>query len=130
MKTTVPSISEAEWEVMNVLWAAGPAALRANDIVERVARKDWSPRTVKTLLNRLVRKRALDFKVDGKSYLYRAAVSREQCVQAVSRSFVDRVFGGSPGPMLVHFVEHARLSQREIEQLRQILSNKNKDKEK
>ena len=66
-----PSITDAEWEVMNVLWdAAGPLA--ADEVVGRLAgRKSWSPRTVKTLLNRLIKKGPLAFEAEGKRYLYR-----------------------------------------------------------
>src|SRR5690349_16856841 len=99
----IPSISDAEWEVMNVLWGAA-APLMASDVVDRLAAPGgWSPRTVKTLLNRLVKKRALAFEVHGKRYLYRPAVRREQCVRAESRSFLARVFGGAVGPMLAQF---------------------------
>ncbi len=75
-----PRISDAEWEVMNVLWDEHPLA--ANDVAERLppARK-WSPRTVKTLLGRLVRKAALGLEGAGRHYLYRLLVTRETCVR-------------------------------------------------
>jgi len=123
----LPSISDAEWEVMNVLWDQSP--LMANEVVERLAgRKGWSPRTVKTLLNRLVGKRALEFKAQGKRYLYRPAVGREQCVRAESRSFLSRVFAGSAGPMLVQFVSQADLTPDEIAELQRVLKAKGKGK--
>ncbi len=94
----------------------------ANDIVDDLAgQKAWSPRTIKTLLNRLIKKGALTFEVKGKCYLYRAAVGRDQCVRAAGRSFLSRVFGGSAGPMLVHFVNHTDLSPAEVEELQQLL---------
>src|SRR3954452_20590828 len=96
-----PAISDAEWQVMNVLWDASPNPLSAGDIIDRISKaKDWNPRTVKTLLNRLIKKRALSFTRDGKSYLYHPLVGRDQCVRAVSRSFLSRVFGGNVAPML------------------------------
>src|SRR5882757_6804671 len=109
MPTPLPTISDAEWEVMNVLWDASPRT--ANDVVDQLAaRRGWNPRTVKTLLNRLVNKRALAFEAQGKRYLYHPVVSRDQCVRAESRSFVARVFGGAVGPMLAHFVSQADLT--------------------
>lgn len=119
-----PKISDAEWQVMDVLWAAsGP--LTANEIVDSLAdHADWSPPTIKTMLNRLVRKRALKFKAEGKRYLYSPAVSRELCVRSETRSFVDRLFGGSIAPLLAHFVEDEKLSKEEIEQLRKLLERK------
>ena len=121
----LPSISDAEWEVMNVLWDESP--LMANDVVARLqGRKGWSPRTVKTLLNRLTGKRALEFEAQGKRYLYRPAVAREQCVRSESRSFLSRVFGGAPGPMLVQFVSQADLTPEEIAELQRVLAQKGK----
>ena len=121
----MPSISEAEWEVMSVVWDRAPEPVSAGDIVEPlVPRHGWSPRTVKTMLNRLVKKGALGFKAEGKRYLYHAKVSREQCVREESRSFIDRVFGGEAGPMLNYFVQSVKLSPAEIEELRKLLKNK------
>jgi BlaI family penicillinase repressor len=121
MATTTPSISDAEWEVMAVLWDTSP--LTANDVVDRLAaRRRWSPRTVKTLLNRLVKKGALKFQVEGKRYSYRPAVQRQQSVRAESRSFLSRVFRGAAGPMLVHFVTHAELTPGELKELEEALA--------
>jgi BlaI family penicillinase repressor len=118
-----PAISDAEWEVMTVLWDRSP--LMANEVVERLkGRKVWNPRTTKTLLNRLVKKGALDFTTQGNRYLYRPRVKREACVRMESRSFVRRVFGGEVGPMLVQFVRQADLSAGEIEELKKLLDEK------
>src|SRR6188474_1592373 len=102
MPAKVPSISEAEWQVMTVIWDSHP--ITATDVIDKLAKKnDWSPRTVKTLLNRLVRKRALTFQVEGKRYLYRPAIDRAQCLRSESRSFLGRVFAGDAAAMLLHF---------------------------
>ena len=112
----VPRISDAEWEVMNVVWDDHPIA--ASDVAARLSdQKEWSPRTVKTLLGRLVRKGALAFQVAGRHYLYRPKVSRERCVREESRSFVERVFGGRSSPLLVHMVREAELTPDEIAEL-------------
>ena len=98
----VPKISEAEWEVMMVLWTRSPQT--AAEVIEGLAgRKDWNPRTIKTLLNRLVKKSALGFSTEGKRYLYRPMVTRAQCVRAEGRSFLKRVFGGEAGAMPWYF---------------------------
>ena len=120
---TIPKISETEWEVMQVLWAESPLA--AQDIIARLAaHDDWHPKTAKTLLNRLVKKKALGFKPEGRAYLYRPLVTETECVAAVSDSFLDRVFGGSLTPMLAHFVEHKRISAAEIRELKRLLNEK------
>lgn len=119
----IPRISEAEWQVMDVLWRRSP--LSAGDIVDALARDtDWEPATIKTMLNRLVKKGALRFKVEGKRYLYAPAVARDACVRSAGRSFLDRVFGGAPGALIAHFVEDAKLSKDEIAELRRLLDRK------
>ena len=125
MATPVPQISDAEWDVMKVVWDRQPVP--ASDVVERLAgERGWAPRTVKTMLNRLVAKGALAYEVDGKRFLYRAIVNRDACVRHESRSFLSRVFGGAVTPAVVHFLEHSKLSAGEVEQLRQILEREAK----
>ncbi len=109
---TSARISDAEWQVMEALWERSPAT--AAQVVEALAAStDWNPRTIKTMLNRLIKKRAIEFEAQGKSYLYRPAVSRDAAVRAQSRSFLKRVFGGDVAPMLAHFVEHHKLTAQE-----------------
>jgi BlaI family penicillinase repressor len=118
MKTT--RISEAEWQIMKIVWRRPGAA--AQDIIEALSEvTDWSPATVKTLLNRLVKKKALDFEKRGKSYLYSARIAEEDCRGAAAESFLDRVFNGSLAPMVAHFVKSGALSKKEIEELENLL---------
>jgi BlaI family penicillinase repressor len=116
----VPRISDAEWEVMRVLWEEGPLA--ASEVFDRLApHHDWSERTVKTMISRLVKKGALSFEDEGKRYRYRARVAREECVREASRSFLERVFGGAVRPALLTFVRESDLSPREVEELTRLL---------
>jgi BlaI family penicillinase repressor len=120
-------ISGAEWEVMNVLWDAHPLA--ANEVADALcSRMDWHPKTVKTLLGRLVRKGVVRYQEEGNRYLYRPAVPRERYVASESRSFVERVFGGKVAPAVVHFVESAELSDDDLEELRAILERKKEER--
>jgi BlaI family penicillinase repressor len=108
---------------MDAVWSAAP--ITASDVIDSLSpRFGWSANTIKTMLNRLVKKRALKFEQDGKRYLYRPAVSREACVRVESRSFLQRVFGGDVAPMLAHFVEDAQLSPEQLKQLRKLLDQK------
>ena len=119
-QSELPRISEAEWEVMKVVWDEAPVT--ASQVVERLAgAHEWNHRTVKTMLNRLVKKGALAFEQEGRRYLYRAKATREQCVRQEGRSFLDRVFNGEPGSMLVHFVENEKLTEADIESLKRLL---------
>jgi len=121
-----PRISETEWEIMKVLWIQSPAS--AQDIIDALSvREEWHPKTVKTLLNRLVKKGALGFRKAGRLYIYRPLVSENECVTAASESFLERVFGGSLKPMLAHFAETRKLSPAEIAELKRLLK-KSEDK--
>jgi BlaI family penicillinase repressor len=117
----IPQISDAEWEVMKIIWDCQPVL--AGQIVQRLGpQRGWRPRTIKTLLGRLLAKGAVEYRVDGKRYLYRARVSRDMCVRQESRSFLGRVFDGAVTPALVHFLRTQRLSQEDLAELRAILA--------
>ena len=119
----VPRISETEWDVMKVIWSQSPCS--AGQIIAALQQADasWHPRTAKAFLNRLVKKKALGFSKEGRAYLYRPLVRREDCVDAAGESFLERVFGGSLKPMLAHFVQRDKLSADEIRELRRLLKN-------
>ena len=123
MTNRTPHISEAEWEIMKICWSRTPVS--AQGIIDVLAaRNAWHPKTVKTLLNRLVKKRALGFHKEGRAYLYHPLVAERDYVAAKSQSFLDRVFGGALQPMLAHFVEHRKLSPKEIAELKTLLKRK------
>jgi BlaI family penicillinase repressor len=108
---TIPRISEAEWEVMKVVWKKSPCL--AHEIVQSLStRTKWSPATIKTLLNRLLGKGALRFVKSGNSYLYSPAFTEEELRTAESDSFLDRVFDGALSPMISHFFHSRRFTQK------------------
>ena len=116
-------ISEAEWEVMNVVWKRG--SLTSREIVDQVsAGKGWDSSTIRTLVRRLVSKGVLDIQAGSKPQCFEARVSFDEFIQEESRSFLDRGFGGKPEAMLLHFVEHTKLSREDIQKFRKILSKK------
>ena len=121
----LPRISEAEWVVMQILWSHG--GLTANAIVQALAGQvRWNPRTIRTLINRLLNKGAIRFDKEGREYRYRPAVSEEQCTRSERLSFLGRVYRGATKPMLAAFLEDARLSKRDIAELKAILEEKGK----
>ena len=119
----VPRISESEWQVMRVVWGKAPRT--ANEVVEELAASTtWKPKTIKTLLNRLVKKKALGFKKKGKAYHYYPLSEEAECVRAESHSFLRRVYGGALMPMLANFIQDQGLSPEEIAELRHILDER------
>jgi BlaI family penicillinase repressor len=122
-----PRISEAEWEVMEVLWRKHP--LTALEVVRQLApHKDWKDLTVRSLIGRLVRKKAVGFRADGKTYLYRPLLTREQCVRGLSQSFLEKAFEGATASLLIHFVETKSLTKEELSELEAVIRQKKKGK--
>ena len=116
-------ISEAEWQIMKALWENSPQT--ANTIVQQILKtRSWSPRTVRTLINRLVAKGALSYSKNGREYEYSPVHSEDQCVQAETKSFIDKVKGTAITPMLAAFLEEEILTNDEIDELKRMLDQK------
>jgi predicted transcriptional regulator len=114
-------ISEAELAVMEALWAS-PVPLTAQDVHDRIGdARDWSDRTVKTMLGRLLAKGVLAHEEDGRRYLYRPAVERDAYVAGESRRLVDRLFGGRAAPLVAHLAEGDGLTPQDIAELEALL---------
>ena len=124
----MPKISDDEWEVMKVLWKNSP--LKANAIVKELTGKtQWKRETIRTLINRLVQKKALGFKKKGRQYDYFPLISETECVKAETKSFLNRLGSSSIEPMLAAFVEEKKMSPEKIARLKQILDQKgNRDR--
>lgn len=118
---SVPRISDAEWEVMKVFWRRGPCTAQA--VIDDLAgSKHWRTATIKTLLNRLLRKGALTFEKSGRAYVYTPAVSEADSRGMAAVSFLERVFDGALSPFLAHFTAAGkRLRPEEIAELEKIL---------
>ena len=126
MKVT-PKISEAEWEVMRVLWSESP--LTANKIVEKLtATTHWKATTTRTLINRLVEKNVLGYEKKGREYHYYPQIAEVDCIRAESNSFLRRVYSGALNPILSAFMENEELSPEDIKALKRILQKKGRKK--
>lgn len=119
------ALSPAEWEVMKTLWDGGP--LDARGVFAALpGGHNWAFQTVKTLLSRMVVKGAVAYDQVGNSYLYRAAVAREELTRHEVQSVLDRVVGTAVSPVLAHFIDEANLSNEEIQKLKRLLDEKRK----
>lgn len=120
-------ISESEWQVMKVLWSKAP--MTSKEIMPYLPKDlDWKENTLKTLLARLVKKEVLDYKKEGRFYLYFPLVSEASCVRQESKHFVDKVFDGVAQSMLVSFIKNEDLTKDDINELRRLLDDKLGDK--
>ena len=114
------SISEAESQVMEVLWTMHP--LSSEDVVAALAAStNWREPTVKTLLNRLLKKRAIAAERDGRRYLYRPLLKRADYVHTQSKGLLDRLFGGRVAPLVAHFSEHHKLGKKDLAELKRLV---------
>jgi BlaI family transcriptional regulator, penicillinase repressor len=120
-------ITEAESVVMEVLWAQ-KRPLAAEDVIAAVVDQGWQEATVKTLLNRLLTKKAIRAERDGRRYLYSPVLKREAWVLEESETLLERVFGGRVAPLVAHFSRHRKLSRKDIAELRQLLEELGDDK--
>ena len=113
-------ISEAEAVVMDVLWRAAPRT--AEEILAELGpTQGWQEGTVKSLLNRLLKKRAVKAERDGRRYLYSPLLAREKYLHQTSKSLLDRLFEGRVAPLVAHFAEQRKLSKKDIAELRKLL---------
>src|SRR4051812_44731273 len=113
-------ISEAESVVMEVVWAKSP--IPTEDVVTSLERHGkWQEATVKTLLNRLLKKGALKARKDGRRYLYSPVLTRDQWLATESHGFLDRLFGGRVAPLVSHFSQQKKLSKKDIEDLKRLI---------
>jgi len=125
MEKNIPSISESEWEIMNVLWDKAPQT--ANDIIHSLQEStDWKPKTIRTLLDRLVQKDVVGVNKDQRVYTFYPLYSQEECQRAETESFIKRIYGGTMKSMLVQFIHEDTLSDDDINELRTILNKKPK----
>lgn len=119
-------ISEAESQIMEALWRKTP--LTAEQIIDKVGKANgWAPGTVRTLITRLLRKKAIAGAREGEAYCYRPLIARSAWVQAESQGLLDRLFKGEVAPLVAHFAESRQLSAKDIKQLKALISKIEED---
>ena len=116
----------AEWKVLTVVWERGSVAAR--DVVEALAEETgWSASTVKTLLRRLVEKGHLATEPVGSSFLYSPARPPLGTLRRSAEALIERAAEGTVGPLLAHLVRRSRLSERDLDQLRDLIERKSEE---
>lgn len=116
----LPQISEAEYEVMRIVWQNAPVS--TNEIVERLEKTtSWNPKTIQTLIKRLVTKRALTYEKEGRMFVYTPLVEENEYVSQESSSFLKKYYNGNISAMLSAFLDNDKLSASDIDDLRSLL---------
>jgi predicted transcriptional regulator len=114
------SISAAESVVMEVIWRTHP--IGSDEILAALAgRETWQEATIKTLLNRLLKKGAISARKDGRRYLYTPILERDRWMSFETKGFLDRLFGGRVAPLVSHFSRHKQLSKRDLAELKRLI---------
>ena len=114
------AISDAESVVMEALWRDHPRS--ADDIIEEVAEaNNWSAMTVRTLLNRLLKKEAISAARTGRKYVYTPLLARTDYVHEKSQGLIDQLFDGQLAPLVSHFSERQSLTADDIKALKRLI---------
>lgn len=118
---SLPQISEAEFEVMKVVWKCSP--INTNEITEILTKTtSWSPKTIQTLIKRLVTKGVLSYEKQSRVFVYTPLVKESEYINQKSNSFLERYYDGNITSLLSAYIENDRLSETEIDTLRSLLS--------
>lgn len=121
----LPQISEAEYEVMKIVWKHAP--ISTNEITERLTQTTtWSPKTIHTLIKRLVTKGVLSYEKQSRVFVYTPLVAEREYIGQESNSFLKRYYDGDITAMLSAYIEDDKLSETEIDTLRSLLSKRKK----
>lgn len=119
----LPQISEAEYRVMKIIWSRAP--INTNQVVESLEPvSSWNPKTIRTLLLRLVKKGALAKEKDGRMFVYTPLVLEEEYRADASRNFLEQFYNGALSSMVQNFIQQDQVSDEEMEQLRAILDGR------
>ena len=124
--SALPQISEAEYEVMKIVWKYAP--INTNEITEKLlATSSWSAKTIQTLTKRLVNKGVLTYEKNSRVFVYTPVVKESEYISQESNSFLNRYYDGDITAMLSAYIQNDKLSKTEIETLRALLSKRGGD---
>ena len=114
------SISEAEYQVMKLIWDKAPVSTKEVTEILTVE-SSWKPKTIQTLLSRLVKKGAIGYKKEGRVFVYTPLIKEEDYVEQESSSFLNKFYDGALNSMVVNFLEQDKLTENDINELKKIL---------
>ena len=114
-------LTEAEWQIMNVLWARYPATARG--IAERLPQEvSWAYTTIKTILARLVVKGVVKGGKKGNTSIYEPILTRENARRSALKSLANQAFDGAFGPLMHFLLEDQKLSDKQKQELLETLN--------
>lgn len=119
----LPQISEAEYEVMKVIWEAAPVS--TNEVTDKLVQStDWSPKTIQTLLKRLVQKGAVSYRKEGRVFVYTPLVKQTEYLEHENSHFLQRFYNGNFASMLTSYLDNDSFTEKELDELRELLKQR------
>jgi|SRR5579862_8138201 len=117
-------LTDHELRLMAVLWQRGQATVA--EVVESLAPPPLAYSTVLTTLRTLEHKGYIAHAEDGRAYVYRPLVARDDAAKSAMRYLVDRFFGNSPGALAVTLLDETHLSDDDVAKIRRLLARNKK----
>ena len=119
----LPQISEAEYEIMKIIWADSP--ISTNEVCEKAPRShNWSNKTIHTLLSRLTAKHVIAYEQRGRMYYYYPIVSQKKYLSQENRHFLDRFYNGEAPTLLSSLLSGSEISDADLEKMYHMLDSK------
>lgn len=119
----LPQISEAEYEIMIILWTEYP--LSTNEVCDRAQKShNWNQKTIHTLLSRLTAKHVLSYEHRGRMYYYYPLISQKKYLEQENHLFLNRFYNGKIAPMLSSLLSDTKLTDTELKDLYDIINSK------
>jgi len=121
-KTSIP-ISPAETEILRLVWEIKNATVQ--DVCEKLPEnRNISYATVQTLLRRLEKKGYIEHRAKGKAHVFFSVAEQQDVIASAVGSFLDKLFGGDPVPLMQHLARHGEISADDIERLKKLTKNR------
>ena len=119
----LPQISEAEYEIMKILWEEYP--LSTNEICERAQKNhSWNQKTIHTLLSRLNNKQVISYEKRGRMYYYSPVISQNKYLEQENHHFLDRFYNGKAAPMLSALLSNEKISDSDLKEMYDMIQSK------
>lgn len=118
----IPQISDAEYEVMKIIWKYSP--ISTNEVTEKLsASTSWSPETIHTLLNRLVKKKAITYSKESRVFVYTPLITQEEYLEHKSNTFLSQYFDGNLSAFMANYVHSEKISDEQLNDLKKLFSS-------
>lgn len=118
----LPELTELQVAILDVLWDRGEATV--SDVHEALADRDLAPTTVATMLRRLEKRGVIDHRTEGRQFVYRAAIPRQELEQSMVGGLLRRLFRGRSTDFVCRLLSESELDREELDRVKALLAQK------